>query len=172
MAAVTKRIAPHRRLGLSSTPSLRIAQKDGLTSIKGAPVRIDSSGFVASCITTGTHSEIEGTATGHIIGFLQEDGASDSSNNSKVGVTPALPGMMFKGQFVEITTGSLKATVQTAVGSKAGLAKLSGDTHFGVVITPTASYDCVLILELIDPVGTVGGQVGFVVRAAWRQLDL
>lgn len=172
MASVTKRIAPHRRLGLSSTPSLRIAQKDGLTSIKGAPVKIDSSGFIASCITTGTHSEIEGAATGFMVGFLQEDGASDSSDNSKVGVTPALPGMMFKGQFIEITTGSLKATVQTAVGSNAGLAKLSGDTHFGVTITPTASYDCVTILELVDAVGTTGGLVGFVVRAGWRQLDM
>jgi hypothetical protein len=53
-----------------------------------------------------------------------------------------------------------------------GLAKLSGDTHYGVDKGTASSRDCVTVLELIDPSGTCGGLVGFVVRAGWRQLDV
>jgi hypothetical protein len=172
MATVTKRIEPHRRLGLSSTPSLQIAQKAGLTAKKGAPVYIDSSGYIASSLTSGTNAEIEPAGSGYIVGFLEEDGASDSTNTSKVGVVPALPGMMFKGQLIEVTTGSLHAIAQTDLGANLGLGKISGDTHFGVVGDPTSSKEAVKCVELIDPVGTAGGLVGFIVRAAWRQLDV
>jgi hypothetical protein len=171
MAKVTKAISPHRRLGLSSTPSLQIAQVAGLVAKKGAPVYIDGNGFIASSLATGT--EVMAVATGGLVlGFLQEDGASDSSNTSKVGVTPALPGMSFKGQLIEVTTGSLHVIEQTDLGASGGLAKLSGDTHFGVNVVPGTSRDVVVINELIDPVGTIGGLVGFYVRAEFRQMDL
>ena len=172
MATVTKAISPHRRLGLSSTPSMRIEQTTGFTAKKGAPVYIDSSGQIASSVSTGgsTGYQIEGPSSGLIVGFLTEDGASGLSN--KIGFVPALPGMMFKGQLCETTTGSLHVLAQTDVGASAGLVRFSGDTHFGVNVTPHASKECVKIVELIDDVGTTGGMVGFVVHATWRQLDL
>lgn len=173
MSTVTKRIEPHRRLGLSSTPSLQIAQAASLTAKKGAPVYIDSSGYIAASPTDSVSSNacVQAAATGAIIGFLQEDGASDANNTTKVGVIPALPGMMFKGQLINSASGSLTASAQTDVGAAMGLAKLSGDTHYGVDKGIQSSRDCVQVFELIDPVGTSGGQVGFVVRAGWRQLD-
>jgi hypothetical protein len=174
MASVTKRIEPHRRLGLNATPSLQIAQVAGLTAVKGAPVYIDSNGYIAASGTdsVSSNSAVQAAASTSIVGFLQEDGASDSSNTSKVGVTPALPGMMFKGQLLDSSSGSLTASAQTDVGANMGLAVLDGDTHYGVDKGIASSRDCVTVLELIDASGTCGGLVGFVVRAGWRQLDV
>lgn len=101
---------------------------------------------------------------------MAEDGSSTSDTNKR-GIVPALPGMMFKGQLVDSSSGSLTASAQTDVGAAMGLALLSGDTHYGVDKGIQSSRDCVQVLELIDDAGTCGGLVGFVVRAAWRQLD-
>jgi len=174
MATVVKRIEPHRRLGLSSTPSMQIAQASGLAAVKGAPIYIDSSGNIASTLTSGgaTGYAVTTVASGALIaGFLQEDTASDTTK-PKISFTPSLPGMMFKGQLVESTTGSLHVLAQTDVGSSGGLIRFSGDTHFGVNTTPGSSQACVMITELLDDIGTTGGMVGFVVRASFRQLDL
>lgn len=170
MAIVTKRIEPHRRLGLSSTPSMQIAQASGFAAKKGAPVVINSSGQIASAVTTGTApATTENVASGGVIfGFVQEDGASDSSNTSKVSVTPALPGMMFKGQLV--TSSALAVTAQSHVGASGGLALISGDTHWGVSTNP-ADY-CLFITELIDDIGTCGGMVGFVIRTLYQQMGV
>jgi len=175
MATVTKRIEPHRRLGLSSTPTLQIAQAASLAAVKGAPVQI-TSGYINVCDTASVSSadQVKPAASGdYLLGFLQEDGAGSASNTSKVGVTPALPGMIFKGQLIDNSTGALVTLVQaTHLGAKAGLAKLSGDTHYGVDMSPASSADCVTVVELIDAIGTSGGQVGFVVNASWRQIDV
>lgn len=173
MATVTKRIEPHRRLGLSSTPSIQAAQKASSSYVKGDPVYIDSSGYVAASPTASvSSSDAIDTADADIFGFVQEDGANSASNTSKVGVTPALPGMTFKGQLIDTTAASLASLAQTDLGAKMGLAKLSGDTHYGVDKGTASSRDCVLVIELIDPVGTSGGQVGFVVRDTWNQARL
>lgn len=173
MATVVKRIEPHRRLGLSSTPMMNIEQATSYTGKKGDPVFIDSSGQVRASETTGTTTGYQIAApseSGLIAGFLAEDGASGPSN--KIAFIPALPGMMFKGQLCETTTGSLHVLAQTDVGASAGLVKFSGDTHWGVNVTPGSGNECVKIVELIDAVGETGGMVGFVVNAEWRQLDL
>jgi hypothetical protein len=67
---------------------------------------------------------------------------------------------------------ALVTLAQTHLGTSVGLGLLSGDTHYGVDVSPAASADCVTIVELIDAVGTVGGQVGFIVKALWRELDV
>jgi hypothetical protein len=174
MPQVTKRIEPHRRLGLSSTPTIRHNQKASAAYIKGAPVYIDSNGFVAACTvdTVSANSCIKAAASQSILGFAQEAGASSASDTSKVGVTPALPGMMFKGQLVDSTSNAIVASQMTDVGANMGLCLISGDTMYGVDKGVASSRDCVQVLELIDDSGTTGGQVGFVVRAGWRQLDL
>ena len=173
MATVTKRIEPHRRLGLSSTPMMNIEQATSFTGKKGEPVFIDGSGQIRASETTGTttgYQIAQVSESGLIAGFLTEDGASGDS--VKIGFVPALPGMMFKGQLVETTTGSLHVLAQTDVGASMGLVKFSGDTHYGVNSTPGSGNECVKVVELIDTVGTTGGMVGFVVNAEWRQLDL
>ena len=173
MANVTKRIEHHRRLGLSSTPSIQAAQKASAAYKKGAPVYIDTNGYVAAApiASVSSHSAID-TAAGDIMGFAQEDGAASASNTSKVGVTPAVPGMMFKGQLISTSTGALATIAQTDLGAAMGLAKLSGDTHYGVDKGVASSRDCVVVMELIDAVGTVGGQVGFMVRDTWNPMRL
>jgi len=173
MATVTKRIEPHRRLGLSSTPSLQVAQKASAAYKKGAPVYIDGDGYLAaSPIASVSSSSAIDTAAADIIGFVQEDGAADASNTSKVGVTPALPGMTFKGQLINTATPGLATIAQTDLGAAMGLAKLSGDTHYGVDKGTASSRDCVIVTELIEAVGTSGGQVGFMVRDTWNQMRL
>ncbi len=173
MAVVTKRIEPHRRLGLSSTPSIQAAQVASAAYKKGDPVYISASGYVTASpvASVSSHSAID-TAAGDITGFVQEDGANSASNTSKVGVTPALPGMMFKGQLIDTTTGALATVAQTDLGANMGLAKLSGDTHYGVDKGTASNRDCVQVLELIDAVGTSGGQVGFIVRDTWNTMRL
>ena len=173
MATVTKRIEPHRRLGLSSTPILQIAQVASASYVKGAPVYIDSDGYLAASPTASVSSaDAIDTAAADIFGFVAEDGANSASNTSKVAVIPALPGMIFKGQLISTTSAALATSAQTDVGAAMGLAKLSGDTHYGVDKSTASSRDCVLVVELIDPVGTSGGQVGFMVRDTWNQARL
>lgn len=173
MAVVTKRIEPHRRLGLSSTPTLRAAQAASSSYKKGDPVYIAADGFVTASPTASvsSHAAID-TAAGDITGFVQEDGANSASDTSKVGIIPALPGMIFKGQLIDTTTGALATIAQTDLGANMGLAKLSGDTHYGVDKGTASSRDCVQVVELIDAVGTSGGQVGFIVRDTWNTMRL
>jgi hypothetical protein len=174
MATVTKRIGPHRRLGLSSTPTIQAAQAASLSAVKGAPVQI-TSGYINVCDTASvsSSSQVKPHASGDLIlGFLQEDGAGSASNTSKVGVIPAFNGMMFKGQLMDSSGAALVTLAQTHLGTSVGLGVLSGDTHYAVDASPAASADCLTIVELIDPIGTVGGQVGFIVKALWRELDV
>ena len=175
MAKVTKRIEPHRRLGLSSTPTIQIKQKSSAVFIKGAPVYIDSTGYVVKSPTdavSSSHVAVQAVAP-EVLGFAQED--AESSNTSVVGITPALPGMMFKGQVIDTTAdssvGALATLAQSHLGGIFGLALLNGDTHYGVDIGFASNRSPALVLELIDAVSTVGGQVGFVIRTGWRQID-
>ena len=175
MATVTKRIQPHRRLGLSATPTIQIAQKSSASFVKGAPVYIDSTGYLAASPTdtlSSSHKAVQSVAP-EVLGFAQED--AESGNTSKVGVVPALPGMMFKGQAIDTTAsssaGALGTIAQTHVGGVYGIAKLSADTHYAIDLGMASNRSPALVLELLDPVSTVGGVVGFVIRTGWRQID-
>jgi hypothetical protein len=173
MATVTKRLEPHRRMGLSTTPSLVAAQASAATFVKGAPVNI-TSGYIAAASTTSVNSHSVVTKSAKtVLGIAAED--ATASDTSKLGVVPALPGMLFKGQVIDITAssnaGALATLAQTHLGAKAGLAVMSGDTHYGVDVGST-SYQIVQIVELIDAVSTSGGLVGFVVLQAYRGMDI
>jgi hypothetical protein len=148
---------------------MQIAQLASTAFIKGAPVYIDGNGFLAPSTTAsiGAHVGIS-TATAIISGFAQEAGAGSASNTSKVGMIPLVPGMTFKGQLIDTVASGLGTIEQTDLGAHMGLALLSGDTLYGVDKTTTGSTDCLIVTELIDPVGTVGGMVGFVVRDTWN----
>ena len=177
MATVTKRIMAHKRLGLAATPLMNAAQKASASYVAGAPVYIDSNGYLAACTvdTEGSSSAslVKAAASQSIVGFANQAGAGSASDTTAVGFVPALPGVMFKGQLVDSTSsGSAGTLAQTDLGADMGIAKLSADTHYGVDKGVASSRDCVTVVDLIDDVGDSGGQVGFIVRAGWRQLDL
>ncbi len=172
MALVNIKIRPHRRLGLNATPTIREAQASAGTFVQGAPVNFQS-GYITACatqsVTTGAAVDI---STG-VLGIADEP--ATASDVSKVCVTPALPGMMFRGQLITSeTTAALVALLQTHIGALAALTLVTSDTHYGVDIgaTAIAAEPCVKIVELIDAVGTSGGEVGFVFLQTVRHLDV
>ena len=173
MALVNIKIRPHRRLGLNATPTIREAQASAGTFVQGAPVNFQS-GYVAACATqsvAGNGAAVD-ISTG-VLGIADEP--ATASDVSKVCVTPALPGMMFRGQLVTSeTTAALVALTQAHIGALAALTLITSDTHYGVDIGATAisGEPCVKIVELIDAVGTSGGEVGFVFLQTVRHLDV
>lgn len=172
MPIVTERIRPHKRLGLSSTPTMSAPQVAGLTAQQGTPIHI-ASGYVTATPTDDLSSRfaVQAATDAAIMGFLCEDGASDSSDTSDITFVPALENITFKGQLINSISGTLAVCQGSDVGLNAGLAHLTGDTHYGVDKGFSTSRDCVMITELIDASGTCGGLVGFVVRADWRQMN-
>ena len=172
MPIVTKRIRPHRRLGLSSTPTMQVKRIAGLTAAQGAPIMLASGEVIATQTDDLSHGYCVQAATdAQIMGFLSEDGGSDSSDSSKIAFVPALANMTFKGQLVNTLSSALAVTHHTDVGMTAGLAHLTDGVNYGVDKGYSTSRDCLMVTELIDASGTCGGLVGFVVRAGWRQLD-
>jgi hypothetical protein len=174
MAAIaTIKIRPHRRLGLNTTPTICAAQGSADTFVQGDPVEFDS-GYVGAADLTAIASvgDCVDVSAG-IIGFADMD--ATSSSTAKVNVTPALPGMMFKGQLITSeTTPALVTIAQTHLGATAAITKLDTDSVYAVDIgaTAVAAEPMVKIVELIDPVGTVGGEVGFIVLQTGRTLDV
>jgi hypothetical protein len=107
-----------------------------------------------------------------VLGIADEPATSGSTAN--VCVTPALPGMLFRGQLITSeTTAALVTTLQTHLGAIACLTLVTSDTHYGVDIgaTAVAAEPCVKIVEIID-LGVAGGEVGFVFLQAVRDLDV
>ncbi len=173
MALVNIKIRPHRRLGLNATPTIREAQASSGTFVQGAPVNFQS-GYITACATQSADGN--GLAVDVSTGVLGiADEPATASDVSKVCVTPALPGMLFRGQLITSeTTAALVALAQTHVGAIAALTDVTRDTHYGVDIGASAisGEPCVKIVELIDAVGTSGGEVGFVFLQAVRHLDV
>ena len=173
MALVTIKLRPHRKLGMNATPTIREAQASAGTFVQGAPVNFQS-GYIAACATqavAGNGAAVD-VSTG-VLGIADEPAAS--SDVSKVNVTPALPGQMFRGQLITSeTTAALVTLAQTHIGALAALTLVTSDTHYGVDIGATAigAEPCVKIVELIDPIGTSGGEVGFVFLQGVRHLDV
>lgn len=175
MAQATTRIKASRKLGLAATPSLVGAQVSAGTASKGHPVYIDSSGYIAASVTASASSStvvVAKASSAQIAGFLQEGMTASSTSN--VGYTPAVPGVTFSAHITdEAGSPSSNATIaQTDLGATMAIGKVSGDSHYSLVKSDsTASVQSARVVELIDPVGTVNGRVGFVVREAWRQVD-
>jgi hypothetical protein len=131
------------------------------------------SGYITACatqsVTTGAAVDV---STG-VLGIADEPATSGVV--TKVCVTPALPGMLFRGQLITSeTTAALVTLAQTHIGAIACLTLVTGDTHYGVDVgaTAVAAEPCVKIVELIDAVGVSGGEVGFVFLQAVRDADV
>ncbi len=172
MALVNIKIRPHRRLGLNATPTIRAAQASGGTFVQGAPVNIQS-GYITAMATQSVTTGVAVDVSTGMLGIADEPATSGSV--AKLCVTPALPGMMFRGQLITSeTSAALVAIAQTHLGAIASLTLVTSDTHYGVDIgaTAIAAEPCAKIVELIDAVGTSGGEVGFVFLQAVRHLDV
>ena len=174
MAAIaTKKIMPHRTLGLNTHPVIVAAQGSADTFVAGDPVEFDS-GYVGAADVTAIASvgDCVDVSAG-IIGFAAEP--ATASSTAKVGVHVATPQTMFKGQLITSeTTPALVTIAQTHLGATAAITKLDTDSVYAVDVgaTAVAAEPLVKIVELIDPVGTSGGEVGFIVLQTGRNLDV
>lgn len=160
-------------MGLNTHPVLVAAQGSADTFVAGDPVEFDS-GYVGAADTTAVASVGDSVdVSAGIIGFAAEDAASSST--AKVGVHVATPQTMFKGQLITSeTTPALVTIAQTHLGATAAITKLDTDSVYAVDVGSTAvsQEPAVKIVELIDAVGTSGGEVGFIVLQTGRNLDV
>lgn len=163
------RILPHRRLGLSSTPTAGNAEGDNQTFNKGDPIQI-ASGYVKAMSTVSVNSNTAIKKSQKIAGFVARDG-KNNTNNPRAPFVPALPDVVFKGYLVHNTKSSAKIA-QAQVGTSYPLVKIQNDSYFGVAIDSTksnASVDThVKVVELLDAIDTVNGRVGFIVDDSHR----
>ena len=171
MATVNIPIRPSTRTGLVSTPGAAGEQKTSAVVIRGNPIRIDSTGYlIASGTASGSSSAlvVNTVSSGQIAGFLQK--GMTSTSTAVVEYVVAQEGMVFEGTLVNDTSASSAAVAQTDIGAGMGLALISGDTLYGVNKGEGSStLQCVLIVGLIDPIGTANGRVQFVINEGWRQ---
>jgi hypothetical protein len=174
MTAAKLAIRAIESLGLAAIPTIRQLQVSTASPPKkGAPAYGDGNGYIAATagtVSVSSHTVIGAAGASDILGFLEEDGAISTA--SEIGVVPAIPGQIFEGNLVDTTIALCAATIaQTDLFAHMGLAKPSGETHYGVDKGIASSRDCVQVVGFTDPVNTVNGRVKFVVRAGWRQWD-
>jgi hypothetical protein len=173
MTAVKRPIIASKSLGLNPPPMLACAQKANSTYVRGAPVYLDTNGYLAATgvDTVGSDSCVKAAASAKIVGFVAEAGAASSSDTTAVAYHAAIEAQLFEGNLIDGTASSNAHTLaQTDVGGAYGLCKPTGETHYGVDAGAASSRDCVTVVDLVDAIGTVNGRVQFIVRASWRQL--
>jgi hypothetical protein len=179
----------------AQAPIRRVIEKAGQTYLLGTPVQIDTaSGSVQAC------PSIVSTATAVIVGFSCDYGANLATtgipqtlnqtghpqnqpnavfipvgawpNDGTTGFIVASPQNVFAGLLGNSTTAASSTLAATDLGILYGLTKDTGTNQWYVdkAITTTAAGACVQITDLMSPVGTLNGRVGFVVTAAAQQL--
>jgi hypothetical protein len=180
--------------GTAQAVMRRLLEKASQTFLIGTPVQIEvASGFIIACAT------ITSAATALIAGFAAEFANNLSSsgvaktltygkvqnqasavlipvgappNDGTIGFEEAVDSTIFVGILGGSTTGN-PAIAQTTLGLILGLTKDAGNNFWYVDndITAVSGGACVQITDLIDPVGTVNGRVGFKVLHAACQLS-
>jgi hypothetical protein len=199
MAATSSKAQPiqaFRELigGTAQVVLKRLLEKATQTFLVGTPVQVEAaSGFIIACAT------INSAATALIAGFAAEPGANLTTSGTPktltygsvqnqasavlipVGAPPndGTNGFMLaidSTTFVGIKGGSTNgspAIAQTDLQKIYGLTKDAGNNYWYIDsdITTVAGGACVQITDLIDPVGTVNGRLGFKVLHAAQQLS-
>jgi hypothetical protein len=176
----------------------RIAEKSGQTFLQGTPVQVDVAGATGFMIACPVMTSV---ATAIIAGFSTEAASNLSSsgvaqtlaiaqkppnqpnasiipigsppNDGTVGFTVADNVSEFIGTFGDSSDNTLAVLAQAQIGAIFGLFKDPGNSFWYVDnhVTSTAAGACVEVLELIDPIGTLNGRVGFKVTKAAQQLQ-
>lgn len=178
----------------SQAPMRRIAEKLTQTFKQGVPVQVDAaSGFLQECAT------INNAATAVIAGMSSEAGSNLTSsgvaktltqgtpfnqasaaiiplgaklNDGTCGLFQALDSVVFQGVVGNSNDGTIATIAATDLGAIFGLTKDAGNGQWYVDknITTVAGGACVVVVELVDAVGTLNGKVNFKVLTAAQQL--
>jgi hypothetical protein len=178
----------------AQAPIRRIIEKAAQTFLIGSPVQIDTAtGAVQAC------PAITSAATAIIAGFSTENASNLATtgvaktltygsvqgqplaqlipvgappNDGTVGFLQALPENVFAGLLGNSNDGTLATLLATDITKIYGLAKdaTTGEWYVDKNVTTTAAGACVQITDLMSPVGTLNGRVGFVVLAAAQQI--
>jgi hypothetical protein len=182
--------------GTANAVMLRRAEKLTQTFLQGTPLQIEvASGFVIAS------AAITSVATAFIAGFSGEPGANLTAsgvaktltqsgnpvnqpaavfipvgafpNDGTTGFHEAVDSTIFIGVEGGSTLDADGTIAQTDLGAIFGLTKDPGNSFWYVDKdkTTTALGACVTITDLIDPVGTLHGRVGFKVLHAAQQLS-
>ena len=170
-----QRIQPGRRLGLSATPIISVRQVASCAVLTGAPVYIDGNGFLAAWPTDSVTSDLnlKPVASNQGCGFAAAPGANSASDTSLLPFYPLLDGLIMVANLVDGTDGSNNHTLaQTDLDALACPTLIDGETLYALNLDTTGSRDAARIVELIDPIGTVNGRVGFVIRETYKQLHI
>ena len=182
--------------GTAQAVQLRRLEKAGQGFLFGTPVQVDpASGFIQAC------PAIVSVATALIAGFstepannlaasgvaktLTQTGTPQNQplgvfipvgawpNDGTMGLHEAVDSTIFIGVEGGSTTDADGTIAQTDLGALFGLTLDAGNNYWYVDKdkTTTATGACVQITDLIDPVGTLHGHVGFKVIHAACQLS-
>lgn len=177
-----------------NAPCKRLLEKATQTFKQGVPVQIEvASGFIIEC------AAIVSAATALIAGFSTEPGNNLTTNgvaktltygsvinqpnavlipvgappnDGTIGFETCPDDVTFIGVYGDSSTAANATLAQTQVGAIRGLTKDAGNGFWYVdnFITATANGACVVIQNLISPVGTLNGLVEFKVAHAAQQL--
>jgi hypothetical protein len=176
----------------------RMYEKATQTFLQGTPVQIDIAGgtgfIIAAPTPTGATNVIAGIAQepAHNLttsgvgtqGITYGAGTVPNQPNAILlaGGGPIIDGTIglyvandlteFIGIFGDSNTAANAVLAQAMVGALFGLAK-DATTHFWYVdnhVTVEADGACVEIIELVDPIGTLNGRVGFRIASEYQQL--
>jgi hypothetical protein len=180
--------------GTAQAVMRRLAEKATQTFLIGTPVQVDAAtGFIQAC------AAIVSAATALIAGFSAEFGANLTTsgvaktltygsvqnqsaavlipvgappNDGTTGFNEAVDSTIFVGTKGGSINGS-PAVAQTDLGKIFGLTKDAGNNYWYIDadITTVAGGACVEITDLVDPIGTVNGRLGFKVLHAAQQLS-
>lgn len=152
--ALIKTISPARRHGLISTPLFSQLEGASQTYKKGAPLVINSSGYIVEASNPVALGE-------QIVGFAAEPGHNTTAGASTALYYPALPSVVFEG-VLEDGTNFDHVLVQANFGKSYAIAK---DTSSGAWylnednITDVAA----IVVGFVEDVGTTKARVLFTV---------
>jgi hypothetical protein len=196
-SGIAQPISPFKVLigGTAQAVMRRLLEDAGETFLIGTPVQVEvASGFLQAC------AAIVSAATALIAGFSAEP-ASDLTtdgtpktltygsvqnqsaavlipvgappNDGTCGFHEAVDSTIFVGVKGDGADNTLAVIAQTDLGAIYGLTKDAGNNYWYIDhnITTTAGGACVQITDLIDPVGTLNGRLGFKVLHAAQQLS-
>ena len=184
-------IAPYKVAGaqVGQFPMLRLPENAGVSALRGVPVRITagmadeaatmdatnliagfSAEFFHNLTTDNTPKHLTyGSVPNQASAVIIPGGAPPS--DGKVGIYVATDDVLFRGKLL-----SSQSLALTDLPKFAGLIKdgTSGQWYIDV----SSSYDtaaegaCLDVQELIDPAGTLGGEVAFKIRRVRQQLTV
>ena len=196
-SSVAQPISPYKVLigGTAQAVMRRLLEKAAQTFLIGVPVQVEvATGFIIECaaITNAATALIAGFAsefannltTSGVAKTLTQGKVQNQSaafpipvgawpNDGTMGLHEAVDSTIFIGVLGGSTTDADGTIAQTMLGAIMGLTKDAGNGFWYVDAdkVTVATGACVQITDLIDPVGTLHGRVGFKVLHAAQQLS-